>query len=97
MLYIYYKKKISSKKYKIKGIKEMYNKNIGDYLNNSHINQNNSHNAYDLSKPKETIKEEIKTPYNQNIEYIINDLKKDLIDLNYEHIYKIDNIIKLIK
>ena len=71
----------------------MYNENISDYLNNSHINQNNSHNAYDLSKPKETIK----TPYNQNIEYLLNDLKKDLMDLNYNHIYKIDNIIKLIK
>lgn len=74
----------------------MYNKNISDYLNNN-INQNNSHIGYDLSKPREIINMDNKTPYNQNIEYLLNDLKKDLMDLNYNHIYKIDNIIKLIK
>ncbi|MDX9902020.1 MAG: hypothetical protein RBT22_11090 [Aliarcobacter sp.] len=67
--------------------------NYNDYLNN----QQNMMNKIDLSKPKEIINIDNKTPYNQNIEYLLNDLKKDLIDLNYEHIYKIDNIIKLIK
>ncbi len=74
------------------------NKNISDYLNNSHINQNNGVNGFDLSKPKEIIKEDNKTPYNANIEDLLNDLKNDLINSkHYEHIYKIDNIIKLIK
>lgn len=68
--------------------------NYNDYLNNQ---QNMMNREIDLSKPKEIINIDNKTPYNQNIEYLLNDLKKDLIDLNYEHIYKIDNIIKLIK
>ena len=68
--------------------------NYNDYLNNQ---QNMMNREIDLSKPKGIINIDNKTPYNQNIEYLLNDLKKDLIDLNYEHIYKIDNIIKLIK
>ena len=77
-------------------------KNISDYFNNNHINQNNGHNGYDLSKPKEIIKEDNKFLNNQNIEDLLNDLKNDLINdwinsKHYEHIYKIDNIIKLIK